>query len=294
MLPATAGSGAVLKNVPCAGTAHPDVVSSVAMQHVESWRPSKIVKRGTKWVGSPLASELGIGSRLIGDIQAATYQRVIEAHARGRLLDVGCGKVPLFGIYSPLATEIVCVDWPHSMHGSQHVDQFVDLNRPLPFEGAQFDTILSTDVLEHIGRPDVLWREIARLLRPGGKIILTVPFLYSIHEEPHDYFRYTAYKLRQFCDDNNLQVIELEPYGGALEVILDIVGKHLYRHRMLSRLHLAASRMLLKIKPLKAISDDTMKIFPLGYCLVAEKPMSGSKTRKLEGSALARDSAENA
>ena len=71
-----------------------------------------------------------------------------------------------------------------------------------------------------------------------GKLILSVPFLYGVHEAPHDYHRWTAFKLRAFCEANGLKVLELQPYGGGLEVVLDIVGKHLDLHPILSAVHL--------------------------------------------------------
>jgi SAM-dependent methyltransferase len=242
------------------------------VQNIEMWKPTKFVPSAGRWVCSPNHSELGRGSRFSVGIMIDAYKKAIEPHASGHLLDLGCGKVPLYGMYRALVEDVTCVDWPNSTHGSRHVDHFVDLNGPLPFDPAMFDTILLTDVLEHIARPDELWREMTRVLRPGGKVIVTVPFLYPIHEEPHDYHRYTGYKLRHFCEAVGLFVIYLEPYGGALEVILDLVAKHLYRHPLLSRLHLSISRLLMKIGPLKAISDDTRQSFPMGYCLVAQKP----------------------
>lgn len=242
------------------------------MKNVHAWRPSKFVLRGDRWVCSPLHSELGIGSRIYAAIEVEVYQRAIATHAAGRLLDLGCGKVPLYGMYKDLTTEVVCVDWSQSLHELQHVDHFTDLNRELPFEDAAFDTILSTCVLEHIERPEILWREIARILRPGGKVILTSPFFYPIHEAPHDYHRYTGFKLRQFCEDNDLPVLELEPYGGVPEIIFDVIARHLYRHRFLVGLHLAMCRFLLSRRWVKALSADTRANFPMGYCIVAKKP----------------------
>ncbi len=86
------------------------------MKDVDFWRPTKFVERDGRWFGSPDRAELGVGSRFIGDIVATRYQRMIEAHVRGRLLDLGCGKVPLYGMYKTLVDEVVCVDWEHTQH----------------------------------------------------------------------------------------------------------------------------------------------------------------------------------
>jgi SAM-dependent methyltransferase len=149
-----------------------------------SWQPSKFVKSASGWVGSPDPSQLAIGSRLIGDILADVYFRAIRTHVRGRLLDLGCGNVPLYGMYRDLVTENICIDWEQTLHPNHHIDQCVNLNGALPIADREFDTILSTDVLEHIARPDRAWAEMCRVLRPGGKLVLTTPFFYWLHEEP--------------------------------------------------------------------------------------------------------------
>jgi SAM-dependent methyltransferase len=241
------------------------------MQYPLSWQPSKFVKSASGWVGSPDPSQLGIGSRLIGDILAAVYFQAIQRHVCGRLLDLGCGNVPLYGMYRDLVTENICVDWEQTFHPNCHVDQLVNLNGALPFADEEFDTILSTDVLEHIARPESAWAEMCRVLRPGGKLVLTTPFFYWLHEEPHDYQRYTAHKLRLCCADHNLDIVELNAYGGAPEVIFDIVGKQ-FNHARAAALFVRLSRWLLRRGRVRRLSERTRSLFPLGYCLVARKP----------------------
>ena len=133
-----------------------------------------------------------------------TMTRAIRAHARGRLLDMGCGYVPLYDAYRDLVSENICIDWQNTAHVNPYLDQMVDLTGALPFERGSFDTVLLTDVLEHIPEPTNLICEIARILRPGGKLILGVPFFYWLHEVPHDYYRYTEFALRRFCELSGL------------------------------------------------------------------------------------------
>ena len=243
------------------------------MQNPEDWRPSKFIETAAGWVGSPDPSEVGIGSRLIADILADVYFRVIRTHARGRLLDLGCGEVPLYGMYRDLVTENICIDWGETLHRNRHIDQFVDLNSVLPIGDEEFDTVLSTDVLEHIARADCAWSEMSRVLRRGGKLLLATPFLYWLHEEPHDYHRFSAHKLRLLCADYRLEIVELNAYGGAPEVILDIVCKlAMYRGPKLAATCVRASQWLLRRARVQQISVRTRNLFPLGYCLVARKP----------------------
>jgi SAM-dependent methyltransferase len=211
------------------------------------------------------------GSRLAAELAVRAYEPAIRAHARGLLLDLGCGLVPCHGIYRDLVSASVCVDWPGSDHASRHVDVFADLNAGLPLASACADSVLLTDVLEHLAEPGHLLAEVARLLRPGGHLVLAVPFLYWIHEPPHDYFRYTEFALRRLCAQAGLEVVSLEAYGGGPEVLLDVMAKLLAGSKTLLALHLAASRALLRLGFVRRLSRRSRAALPLGYCLVASR-----------------------
>jgi 2-polyprenyl-3-methyl-5-hydroxy-6-metoxy-1,4-benzoquinol methylase len=121
--------------------------------------------------------------------------------------------------YTPLAR---CVDWQNSLHKNEFLDHECDLTAEPPFSDAQFDTIILSDVLEHIPAPDKLWVEMARILAPGGKVLMNTPFFFWLHETPHGY-----YPLRQYAQSVNLDLVILEPIGGgALEVVTDILAKN--------------------------------------------------------------------
>ena len=84
----------------------------------------------------------------------------------------------------------------------------------LPFQDASFDTLLSVQGLEHTSDPQHLLEEMSRVLRSDGLMILNAPFSFRLHEEPHDYFRYTPHGLRVMCQKARLEVIDIQPQGG--------------------------------------------------------------------------------
>jgi SAM-dependent methyltransferase len=165
----------------------------------------------------------------------------------------------------------MCVDWEASGHGRTHVDQEVDLTQPLPFGPARFDTVLLADVLEHIPEPHRLMGEIARILSPAGKAIVLVPFLYWVHEPPHDYYRYTEFALGRLCQNAGLEMVEIEPYGGYPDVVLDLLNKGLAASPPLCRAFLAGARWCSRTRVYDRWRQRTNRAFPLGYCAVAEK-----------------------
>ena len=241
------------------------------MRNREIWRESKYVwAKGGLWSSADV-SEVRIESRFLCDILAQAYASAIQQHARGRLLDLGCGKAPLYGIYRGCTEEIICVDWVNTRHRSPYLDLEQDLNQPLPVAAASIDTMLATDVLEHIAHPSDLWREMARLLAPGGKLILGVPFLYGVHEAPYDYFRYTEFALQMFCRENGLAVVELKRMGGSPEVQIDFAAKHLGFSRIASVCLYHLGRLFVRSPLGQRLSQLSAPYFPLGYCLVARK-----------------------
>jgi SAM-dependent methyltransferase len=245
------------------------------MRNIESWRPTKFVRVGRVLKASRTLEHVSVSSRFFIDIVAPLYERAIRAHAEGRLLDMGCGHVPLYDTYRDLVSETVCIDWEKTPHANPYLDQVVDLTEALPFENASFDTILLTDVLEHISEPMNLMCEIARILRPGGKLILGVPFFYWLHEVPHDYYRYTEFALRRFCQLSELRIVELVPYGGLPEILVDLISKSLnfIPNPLAASLRplYAIAALLCKTKPIRKLSERTKSSLPSGYVLSAQK-----------------------
>lgn len=246
------------------------------MRNAETWKETKYVLRNGQLLSSDDPAEVSVGSRLIANLVAARYFAALKSHASGRLLDLGCGKAPLYGVYKTLASEVTCVDWGNSLHQTTYLDKEADLTKPIDLPDQAFDTIILSDVLEHIPVPLDLCREIARLLAPGGKLIMNVPFFYPLHETPYDFYRYTEFALRRFMELSHMKVIQLEPIGGAVEIISDIMSKNMMKLPVLGvstpRLTQAAAwwfaRTSLGAKVLKKTSTQ----FPLGYFMVAERP----------------------
>ena len=116
-----------------------------------------------------------------------------------RLLDVGCGIKPYERLFAPKITEHIGVDYLPTTTGSYGRATKADVwgdSLDLPFPEASFDTVLSTQVIEHVTDPFLALGEIHRVLKPDGVLILTAPMTWPIHEAPHDYFRYTEFGLR--------------------------------------------------------------------------------------------------
>ncbi len=161
-----------------------------------------------------------------------------EAYVRGVLLDAGCGNRPFAEWYAPRVASVVGLD-AAPLDGVDVVG-FADR---LPFADGSFDTVLATEVLEHVGDLEHAVLDIVRVLKPGGYVLVTVPFLYPVHEAPYDFRRLTHFGLRAVLERHGLDVVKLEAKGGAGMLVahafvlalvdaLDTVGTKVGRRRL--------------------------------------------------------------
>jgi len=240
------------------------------MKNVDRWKPSKAIQDiGGNWVAN--FDGVGRSSRHIASLQIPAYAKVISKYSRGSLLDCGAGNVPFYGVYKDLVSDITCTDWGSSHHDLQHIDREVDLSKKLPFDDSTVDTILLTDVLEHLSNPQLLLSESERILRKSGHVLIFVPFLYWIHEQPFDYFRYTKYALTNLIESSGLISVEIYPYGGGSDVLIDMGNKILRGHKFLMALHKVGWKFLKLTGIAQKIRKEKMEKFPLGYVAVAMK-----------------------
>lgn len=137
--------------------------------------------------------------------------------ASGRMLDFGCGGQPYRELFEPFVREYIGADVCGAKGGRLDVELVP--GEPVPFPDASFDTILSTQVLEHVPDPFFYMAEVGRLLRPGGALILTAPMQWRQHEAPFDYFRFTRYGLEELVRRYGMRV-EIATAGGGVFAML--------------------------------------------------------------------------
>lgn len=143
---------------------------------------------------------------LMNDIKEA-----LKNFAKGRLLDLGCGNKPYKEWYEPLTTESTGCD---AIQSGEHIVDTICLATELPYESNHFDTIFTTQVLEHVYDHHSMIKEAFRVLKPGGNIILTVPFTWELHEEPYDFFRISKHGLRELFEEAGFEITYIKANGG--------------------------------------------------------------------------------
>jgi SAM-dependent methyltransferase len=173
-------------------------------------RLTRTMKRASNWV----------------DLQWSLLVEGLEAvapMAHGRMLDVGCGEKPYEAFFRPYVTDYVGVEheatFEQTFASTRSVADVLYDGHTLPFADGSFDTVMSIQVLEHTPTPQRLVDEMGRVLADGGTLILTAPFSFRLHEEPHDYFRYSPHGLRALVEHAGLEVLEVRSQGGLFTVL---------------------------------------------------------------------------
>ena len=143
----------------------------------------------------------------------AALERV-RRHASGALLDVGCGSKP----FAPLFAGRVSRYWGSDLRasrylGSQRPDAFATAEAQ-PFRAASFDTVLGLSMLTYLPEPGRMIHEAHRVLRPGGVLILEFTQMVPLHDEPHDYFRFTRYGAEYLLRNAGFATLQIVPVGG--------------------------------------------------------------------------------
>ncbi len=217
-----------------------------------------------------------------------------KKYAKGRLIDIGCGFMPYRKELEPLVDFYTGVDHPQISklyESSRKPEVFADAKK-LPFKDNSFDIGLLLQVLEHVDYPEKVIREAARVLKPNGTLIISIPFLYPLHDMPYDWGRYTSTALKNFINASALDIIKIKSQGGFFEFWLLSLNTFLakrIRDIMLSNLNVPSVLLLIILiifsPPIILINNLLVLIvnligsvlprypnyFPLDYLIIAKK-----------------------
>lgn len=163
-------------------------------------------------------------------ILSITRKHIESLDYKGVVVDLGCGKAPYKNVILQSADKYIGVDWQNSMHGQSKVDISADLTKRLPFHEAYVDTVVSFNVLEHLSEPDTFFSECERITKSNGTLHMVVPFLWHVHEEPYDFYRFTRHGLQYLLEKHGFYEITIKPMVGFWQTWWLAFNYHTVRH----------------------------------------------------------------
>lgn len=152
--------------------------------------------------------------------------RLNASHMKGILLDFGCGSKPYRELF--YVDEYIGIDIEKCSH--KHQDEKIDFfynGQKIPFNDGYFDSVFSSQVFEHIFNLDEILDELNRVLKPGGVLLVTVPFVWDEHETPHDFGRYTSFGIKYLFEKHNFELIQSEKTTNYVETVFQMWNSYL-------------------------------------------------------------------
>lgn len=170
-------------------------------------------------------------------IRSAIFNALKEVliNFNGELLDIGCGKMPYknYILEHSAVSNYLGLDIETAVVYDKHIrPDFTWDGITMPFEDASFDCAFGTEVLEHCPQPELVLKEVYRVLRPGGVFFFTVPFLWNLHEVPHDEYRYTPFSLQRHLKNSGFTDINIKATGGWHASMAQMLGLWVRRSPM--------------------------------------------------------------
>ncbi len=183
------------------------------------------------------------------------------AHFQGIALDIGCGQMP----YKQLllnapsrVTKYVGLDLAQNLYGNPNLSWD---GKRIPLLTGSIDCAIATEVFEHCAQPELVMAETIRVLKPGGMLFLTVPFLWPLHCVPDDEYRYTPFSLKRHLENCGFAQIELKALGGWDASLGQMIGLWARRRWMSPRKRALVSTLAAPVVRFLTKCDTTSEGF---------------------------------
>jgi SAM-dependent methyltransferase len=146
------------------------------------------------------------------------YIRQFAPELEGKLLDFGCGTKPYERFFN--VTAYIGLDYENEghPHANEQIDVFYD-GKIIPFPDKTFDAVLATEVFEHVFHLEDTLKELNRVLKEGGKMLVTLPFVWYEHEIPYDFARYSSYGIIDLLQRNGFRILKIQKTTNFIETL---------------------------------------------------------------------------
>lgn len=189
---------------------------------------------------------------------------------KGSLLDVGCGQMPY--------RDYILTNSNVEKYSGLDIEAAIEYNSDIkpdytwngismPFDDCSFDTLIATEVLEHCPTPSIILDEMFRVLKPDAYIFFTIPFLWNLHEVPHDEYRYTPFSMNRLLTNAGFKDISISAGGGWNASLAQMLGLWVKRSGLSKRKEKILSVILKPIIKFLLKKDSQLTTFCEGQMI---------------------------
>lgn len=192
----------------------------------------------------------------------------------GLIVDIGGKKVKQRGNFVPPQGDNI--RWVYLNLSKETSPDIVATAQMIPLKSNSADCVVCCELLEHLKDPRQCCLEIHRILKPNGVLILSAPFLYPVHPDPEDHFRFTSEQMRYLCRD--FEIIKIIPMGswlGTLGLFFELGARQLdnsFRHRILKKISRFLGKILVQMELSPVWGKSQLSSFTSGHFCIARKP----------------------
>ena len=148
--------------------------------------------------------------------------------AFGKTLDIGCGNKPYQKLFENKVSDYIGCD---IIQSDQNLVDIICPATALFFSNEVFDTVFSTQVIEHVEDHRAMLAEASRVLKQNGIAIFTMPFSWALHEEPYDFFRFSKYGIKFLFEKYGFEIVLIKANGGKWAAITQLFLNTLFSSR---------------------------------------------------------------
>lgn len=183
-----------------------------------------------------------------------------KKYLSGRLLDFGCGSKPYRGLFDVQEYIGLDIEKGGRDHKDEQIDVFYD-GKTIPFDDNYFDSVLSSEVFEHIFNLPEIINELYRVLKPGGYLLVTLPFAWDEHGAPYDFARYTSFGIDHLLRQGGFEVIEMQKTTNYVETVFQMWNAYVYQFVLPSNRFIRLLMIPLLIAPVAVFGIILSHIF---------------------------------
>ena len=191
---------------------------------------------------------------LIAAIRGTAHQ------IKGKTLDVGCGQKPYQDLFA--TSEYVGLELDTPVNRQHKRADFYYDGTTFPFDPDSFDSVICNQVLEHVPDSCAFLAEIRRVLKPDGALLLTVPFVWDEHEQPHDYVRYSSFGLKRLLNAQGFTIIEYRKTMTDLRTVFQLINAYLYKKTVTPNGYLNLMAALILMAPFNLAGEILGRLLP--------------------------------